>query len=266
MAAASVPALTESMGDGVEVVSKETGAGTPRDSDTGLLLAELRAFRAEILERLDSLDNRDKMFTDELKSLQSKFSHLETRVDSEVTNMKSQTEQLAYLIDKKEQQDRYDNILISGLPLKPNENVTNIILQLASLLSVEINKEDIEWAYRVKRSNNYATAAAATAQQPIVVKLRRHLHKVALIQAYKKNSKDRQVTSTLLGYSGPTYKIIISDHLTATGRKLLTTTKEKAKAMNYLYVWVHNSKVLCRKDANSKVIVINSFSDLVKIT
>ena len=58
-------------------------------------------------------------------------------------------------LDRINHEKQYMNLIISGIPESPRENVSAIITQLASKLDVAIVESDLAVAYRTKKKNLY---------------------------------------------------------------------------------------------------------------
>ena len=60
-------------------------------------------------------------------------------------------------------------------------------------------------------------------------------------------------------------RVQVYDHLTLSTRDLLQATRNKAREMNFKYVWTSESKILVRRDSNSPAIKIATAADIEKI-
>ncbi|KAI5748127.1 hypothetical protein M8J77_022133 [Diaphorina citri] len=60
--------------------------------------------------------------------------------------------------------------------------------------------------------------------------------------------------------------IFISEHLTPKNKQLLRKTKEKARLVNWKYIWTRDGNIYTRKDQNSQTRVqIREESDLANV-
>jgi len=60
-------------------------------------------------------------------------------------------------------------------------------------------------------------------------------------------------------------KIYINETLSSYFRALYTAAKELKKREHIKFLWFKNSRILLRKDENSKVVIVRSFEDLNNI-
>jgi len=60
-------------------------------------------------------------------------------------------------------------------------------------------------------------------------------------------------------------KLYVYKNLTHQRKKLLRTTKQKAKSCEFKYVWINNGKICVRKEDDCQIFNVFNESDLVKI-
>ena len=98
----------------------------------------------------DSLNDPHKMVDDkkqELGQLKSKTSNLE--------NNGQYMESIRGSVDCMEQEKFYQNLLLSGIPKTPNENLAAIITTLSSKMNIDVSATNVATAYRTKSDNIY---------------------------------------------------------------------------------------------------------------
>ncbi|XP_046975442.1 uncharacterized protein LOC124541568 [Vanessa cardui] len=270
------------------------------DTDTNeIVLSEIRAFRAEVNIRLNEQDEALKMlqssFTsmrNELNELQMKVKYLENKsecsssMESKITRLAERNEALENQINLKEQRDRFNNIEIYGIPQLPKENVYNIIIELANLLKINLQKNDIDHAYRTRVWNsgkestsppqeevqsdevsfaNVVSTQKGSRESRIVVRLNSRELKIKLLRADKTWRNDRtggSLTTSDAGFSGEKHRIFFNDHLTPMNKHILRAAKQKAREKNYAYVWVKECKIFVRKTEKSRAIQISKINDI----
>lgn len=105
--------------------------------------------------------------------------------------------------------------------------------------------------------------AAAKAREPaIVVRFARRRVKDQLLAAVRAR---RGLTTADIDISGPAENIYLSDHLTPPNKLLLKRARELKKELDYSYLWIRDCKIFMRKNEGSKVVLINSNTDLLKL-
>lgn len=157
-------------------------------------------------------------------------------------------------LDTKDQWTRLNNIEIKGIPVKTNENLFTIFDSLCSCVKYTVPKSQINYLSRVPTFSDK--------EKTIVVSfLNRYVKEdfIALARA-KKN-----LTAKDLGYAGSTQRIFVNDHLTPNNKRLLTKTKTALKN-RYQYIWVKFGKIHVRQNDTSKIHIIQSETDLNKLS
>jgi hypothetical protein len=152
-----------------------------------------------------------------------------------------------------EQYGRNKNIEINEVIETNNEDVEQIVVNLASKLGVDLTKDDIEATHRLpktRRDNRPAT---------IIVQFVRRKKRDEMLAARKKVVTNNQVTGLQGG------RIYVSENLTAYYRNLLKEAKKRGRDLGYKYVWFKNGSIKLRKEENSEVIVVNEMADIAKI-
>ncbi|CAI6376684.1 unnamed protein product [Macrosiphum euphorbiae] len=78
--------------------------------------------------------------------------------------------------------------------------------------------------------------------------------------AKKQKLSVKDVDSTWIGAA-----IYFNDQMTYTFRNLFFKTKTAAKQVGYKYIWFKNNTIFCKKDDNSKLIIIDNETSITKI-
>ncbi|XP_054259215.1 uncharacterized protein LOC128983961 [Macrosteles quadrilineatus] len=214
-------------------------------------LETLKETTAEIRASQDFLSDQYDKFENALKCLPSMEQELkklrETLVekDKEILELKIQ-------VNKLEQYGRNKNLEVNEVAEVKGENV-EVVMKIAEKFGVQLEERDIEIAHRLPKTK--------TEQRPanIIVQFANRKVRNRLLEARKKVVTNAEVT----GHHGG--RIYISENLSFYYRNLLKTAKDKAKSLNYKYIWYKYGAVRVRKEDNSKVIVIDTEEDLVKI-
>jgi len=162
-------------------------------------------------------------------------------------------------IDKLKQYDRRQNLEFHGVPRLENENVTQIVLDLVRKLDVNINEDDILIAHRLpqKQSFGQARASKSANKHPTIIAPSVSRYERNQIYASRFNAKNIE-EFPVDGMD----KLYINENLTQRRKQLFWLTKQKAKDMDYSYIWTYNGQIYEREDKNSDRLHIKHESDL----
>ncbi|XP_061729019.1 uncharacterized protein LOC133533946 [Cydia pomonella] len=217
--------------------------------DVGTLKTELAEVKNSCTFASAKLDE----FSGRLVEVESKIPKLED-VDGKI-----QVQNKEILLMKEEralinQQMRLNNIEIKGVPLKKNENLFSIMMNICTAVNFSVDKSDINHISRVPIHNS--------SDKLIIVSFINRYIKEDLVAAVRLK---KTLTAEEIGFQGNTQRVYVNDHLTPDNKKLLSLVKSSLKQKGYLYVWVRYSKIHARKDDSSKVHIINNERDLNKL-
>lgn len=258
-------------------------AGNPDQDDTHKELHEIKEMIKGISDKLKCIDKLEKEIKDikkifhklevmenDISSLKQSVEFLANKYDDivkesniqrqklkelhKVHTTNSTTDDLLTKVVNIEAYQRNRNIEIHGIEEKPNENCVVLIQQVAAELRVEISKDDIDIAHRVK-SRKQPNSSYVIAQ----FKSRSRRDLLA-------KSKHLVITNNNIPGTKVGQKIYINDNLTTYHRALLGKTKALARQNNFKFAWYKNGKIMVRKNENEKIIIINKCEDLLLIT
>lgn len=99
---------------------------------------------------------------------------------SVINDLKRQVKLQSYQIEKMEQYSRRDNVKIKGLKYEDGEDTTNLVMELAAGIGVNVAKEDISTSHRVGMTIDI------NKPKPIIVKFARRDKMVELLRNKRK--------------------------------------------------------------------------------
>ena len=171
---------------------------------------------------------------------------------------KSNKEELK--VDKLEQYDRRQNLELVGVPYEKNEDVTQIALDVAGAIGVDLVEEDISIAHRLpqkRRSTNpQAGQHKSTAHPAIIIRfISRHKRN----EMYENRCKAKEIDNFPVKDMSCLY---INENLTQRRKRLYWKPKQKVSELNYNYIWSNHGQIYVRKDEESNRILIKTESDL----
>lgn len=244
-------------------------------ADFSSMKSDINTLKSDIQSCSTGIHNINTKFTE----MENRFSDLENRLiklekvcdeiptlQSELSTAKNTISTLQQQNDTREQYSRMNNVEISGLPFKKNENLLSILQSIFTVVGLTMDVNSIDCIQRVRRygtgvgNNNDENTTINT--PAVIVKFTRRIYKDELLSAVRAR---RGITTASLGLDGPAVNLFLGDHLTPTTKLLLKRARQLKKDGKLAYLWVRDCKILARKTETSKVTLINKNLDLDKI-
>ena len=213
------------------------------------LLREVQAIKTDT-EELKKM----KVLMEKLELLPQRIDNIEEEqleISEELAECREELSKLKASQKIRDQYDRKDNLLISGItPPEEDEgdgeeNLREIILNLAATLEVPLTDQDIKIAHRMPTKFDKTL---------IIAKLNNREKKVQLIRA----SKRKQLKYGDMKWEPEEQPIYCDDHLTKDSIKLLVKAKELKKDGQLKYVWVHDCSILFKVVEKGPITVLTS--------
>lgn len=155
-------------------------------------------------------------------------------------------------IDTQEIKKRRNTVEIFGVPKMQNENLKDVISQIAAEVKVDIVKEEIEECYRAGDIQGR--------ERPITIKFKNISTRDKLVKAVK-------VSKLRLGQikrQPENKKIYINEALIPKKKQLLYKTKNEAKDRQWK-VWTYKGEVYVKRSVNEPQIKISNEEELLLI-
>ncbi|KAJ2937308.1 hypothetical protein O0L34_g19259 [Tuta absoluta] len=204
----------------------------------------MAADHLNLLIRTDALEECSKKQTSDLSTLNEQFLNLQSELNMQL------------------QRDRLQNLEISGLPEKKNENLISVITNIAQIAGVVLQPQDVDHITRVQQH-------AKTSGRPklVIVRLRTRLLRDSIISGIRNR---KGIKTSELNIPGEPQPIYVNEHLTPANKFLYMQAKKKKRASpSFRYVLVRDGKLFARKDDNSPIIhirtIVRTSEDLDKI-
>ncbi|KAI5644184.1 hypothetical protein NE865_03837 [Phthorimaea operculella] len=202
---------------------------------------------------------------DKIKSHDDRISKLENnnKQHSEAfTKIKELSESVQYLrgqLSMNSQRNRLKNLEVSGVPFIKGENLFTILNTLSVKIGVTVIPSDIDEIHRVRR---FATEQGSELVPNIIIHFINRRKKDDFLAACRAR---RDITTSDLGFNGPSKPVFINEHLTPQNKTLLKNARDLKKSLGYQFVWVKDGKIFLRKSETSKIIHVSNETDLNKI-
>lgn len=233
------------------------------------LSSAIDSFKSDVSDKLNNLTATIKTWDNKINTMESSISSLSDeiiRVNGVNKSLKIELDELKKSVNdisdkflKNEQWVRRSNIQINGMPQKENENLIEVIKNLADKSGFRLNPEtDIDFVTRVAIKNDKENKTP----KPIIVKMHSRYKKDDFITSLRKL---KNLNACDFGFTSMRTRIYVNDHLSPRNKMLLRQAKQKAKEKGYAYCWVRNCTVMVRKSETTPVIHITSEECLKKI-
>lgn len=232
-------------------------------------VAKLQEFQIAAEPSLTFISNKLDELLAEVNKLKESHKKCESLI-KENESLKSVIRQMESKFDTIEQQQNVCDLLVTGLPELeiPGKDATlNVVKEFSQHIGYQLDKNQIKYCSRLPHSvpeNEIpSTSSANSIKRPAKILVKFHSiqqkeHLKTYIRTYKKSNK----TVTFKNHKVNFYAC---DHLSKQLNNIFTAAKTTAKAKNYSYAWVNDSRIFVKKCNTSPTIPIKTMEDLRKI-
>lgn len=216
---------------------------------------ELREFEKSINFNHDKLDEiNEKM--DKMQEMITKMNENQEKLEIENKELKKKIDGLEHIVDDLEQYTRNRNVQIDGIPLKKDEDLRDLMMEIGKKIEVDIKNEYIDAIHRVptRSSKN---------PEPIVVQFTTRQTRDAVVQ----KAREKKLCTDDFNMQCEKKYIYVNDHLTQRKKNLMFEARKLKYLNNYKFLWTKNGKIFIKKDETreSKTILLNTLGDLSQI-
>ena len=186
---------------------------------------ELKSCNVLLATRIEALEAREKIADKTIHDLEEKY-------------------------DDIEQYSRKFNLEIHGIPERKEEDITQIILDLAEAIDADVREEDIDICHRLYKAEGKA--------RPIIVKFTNYDSKYEM---YSKRLRLRKVDNReKFGVE----RVFINENLTSRRALLYSKVRKKVKDNSVWNTWTMDGKIFLRKSPTGRPIRIKTEDDINK--
>ena len=186
---------------------------------------ELKSCNALLTTRIEALEAREKVADKTIHDLEEKY-------------------------DDIEQYSRKFNLEIHGIPERKEEDIAQIILDLAEAIDADVREEDIDICHRLYKAEGKA--------RPIIVKFTNYDSKYEM---YSKRLRLRKVDNReKFGVE----RVFINENLTSRRALLYSKVRKKVKDNSVWNTWTMDGKIFLRKSPMGRPIHIKAEDNINK--
>ena len=203
-----------------------------------MLPSTLEIDTKSIINRLDEVLRNQVTTNNTLETLSNRIIELEKSLKEKDKVIQS----LEYKINTLEQNEKSCYVEISGVQKEKEENVENLVHDIAGVLGIDLNLFDIENAYRKPSIRNI--------DKPLII-----------IELASRRKRDEFIKKRgKIEYKSQ--RIYINESLTAFNKKLFWESRMKGKELGYRFIWTSHGRIYCKKDEQGKKIQVKCLEDL----
>lgn len=240
---------TTTLEDVIGAIQKlqETVDGMHSDQQkVALLVAELREEQKKNSEEIKELVKSQQFLSDQYDELQKKVEKIQW-LENTVSDQQKCIEEMKKAQVQSEQYARRVHLELGNVPVKANENVEQIITEMAATVGLNIQPCDISAAHRLRAKEGSTPG--------IIVEFLSRKTRNEFLEKGKVLKKDKPLKE----------RRYVNESLCPFYRNLLTKTKEACKSYDYKYCWYQGNKVIVRREEGSPKIIIKELEDLKKL-
>lgn len=158
---------------------------------------------------------------------------------------------------KEQQQQLSKHLTIHGIPKKTNEDLENIITNVAKILKTDISKNNIVNYRRMFTNENMAS--------PIIIAEFDCMETKQQIQQQFKQNGPIILKQLIPNTLNETKQIYVNEYLSEHTKKLLDDAKKLRTTHNVQFVWVRNGTVYVREKSDTKPFKVTHHDDIKAI-
>lgn len=217
-------------------------------------LKDLYKIIKDMVQSLNFLSDQYEDAKEKIKILEEENKNL--KMDAANLNSRLQYIEADYYFTQ--QQQLQQHFTIHGVPKQKSADLPDIIINIAKILNVNIDKTSIKSIRTINGKNQLNTTPI------IVAEVQNCELKNELCNKYKTNGP-LIVTQIIKNNNNPATehcKVYINDYLCSYYKKLLEETKKLKQDYNVKFVWVKNGNIYARKNENEVSYRIKNYNDL----
>lgn len=201
--------------------------------------------------------------TDKIGTLISELA----KVKEENKTLKTRLGDMEKKINNLEQYSKSFNLEFHGIPDIPEENTYKTVVKICAAIGANIEERDIEYSHRLRAPVTTNRPTNDNRPAPIIAKFYSRQDKHYILSKLKEKKtltlNEIQLDPKLPKSKNTTKneRVFINEHLSAYNKNLFWLARG-TKKQGYKYAWVKDGRIFIRKDDNSKIIAINSPSDI----
>lgn len=232
-----------------------TLANADNEISLGLIYKEIQSLKNQAINHQNTICELRTIITDYKATMDMLIKeNTDLRNDNEILHDKFR--QLEYTRDNLEQKNLNHNVIINGVTEVQNEDVKQIVCQIAATLEVNIEATDLVTAMR-KPSNTEITDHPRSIM--ITFKNKEKRDEILL-------KKSKKLSTRILNVRNEDERpIYITEQLTARKQYISKMARDVKRAGIVQFAWVKNGDIFIRKTEESRIIKIKHIEQLQQL-
>jgi len=218
----------------------------------------------QLLAKLSDMDKKHREFTELLQFFSDSYDEMKKEFEkmkklkddlNVLTNSGpcAHTEDVAREMEENRQYSMLNNLKISGIPERQNEDVHQVMAGLANAAGVSLESGDLDAVHRTPTHNG-------NSHRPNGVKFVCRWKKDLILRNLREQKK--RLTTTDAGFPGELTPVYFNEHLTPQREGLARRARELRKAVRIKYTWVRGCRIFVKEKEESPPVRISSMRDL----
>lgn len=223
---------------------------------------EITSLKSDISNVKESMDFINCQYEEIMKETQNTSLQCK-RLTKEVETLQATNLVLNQRITQMEQHSRACNIEIQCLPEHRSENLANVTMQLATVVSCAIKEDDIHHCTRTAKLD-----VTSSRPRSVVVQMKSPIIRDRLLASvinFNKTHREDKLNSSHLGIGGEKVPIYVAEHLSPHNRELHKAARIAAKEKKYKFVWIRSGRVFVRKDETTQAILLKDLASVDRL-
>lgn len=222
---------------------------------------------ASIINTLkDEFTNTTDFICADVADLKSTMSnHLQTvkTLDAEKAALQKEINTLNNRLSAIERMSRSQNVEIQAVPENRNENIPKLVKNLCEIVNAPIDDNNILSCRRVAKMNPNSNRPRNILVTLSSSRLRDQI--LSACRRFNKAHKEDSLNTTHLGLTTNKCNIYVTEHLSPECKSLHAAARQRAKEINFKYVWVKYGRVYMRKTDRDDHIYVKNVDILNKL-
>lgn len=212
-------------------------------------------------EKLQDIKTSQQFLSDSFEDLRQQLASLREKIDQCGKANKNSEDTALNLVQIEsrmnvlEQRALENNLIISNLPERVDENVVDVVKKTVAHHGLMLSDTDIVACNRMPTTNKRGI-------KPILVKFSDHTSKRKVMNAINGNMSQARVSTATLN-RGP--KVYANQHLTKRNQSLLNAVKEYKMRRGFNNVWFYKGAAYLKRTTTSAPWRIENIQDLKKL-
>ena len=202
---------------------------------------------------------------DEMSKQMAELKDLNGALKKENNALKIEVTKLQRDVQHLERYNRGQNLEISGIPEKPDEDIRTVVTNVLRRVDGELRADDVDISHRVGPTTPTDSAHATQTRRTRSILVRFTSRRVRnKIYDQRRSLKEVKLADLGLGFRESS-NIFINENLTPEMKQLLYKANVARKDKHHRFLWTQNGKILVKKSPDAPAVLIATEADLAKI-